>query len=56
MVAKWVKKYLVENKLENVRDNKSNRKIYLTDTECNFIHVAESLLNDIKILKNIEKI
>lgn len=56
MVSNEVKKYLKENKLENEKEHKPNYKIYLTDTECNFIGVAGRLVQDKTIIKDIEKI
>lgn len=55
MVSKAVRDYLLEHGLENEKKHKPNYKIYLTDTECNFINVANQLLKDEKIVKNIEK-
>lgn len=50
MVAKEVKKYITRNNIANEQKNISKTEIYLTDQECNFIHVAETILND----KNIK--
>ena len=55
IVAKDVKKYIFDNKIENNEKNKSNTQIYLTDLECNFINVAKKLMNQKDILlKKIE--
>lgn len=53
MVAKELKKYITERKIENSKTNESNLNIYLTDTECNFLNVAKKLLEneDIEIKK-----
>lgn len=50
MVAKELKKYITERKIENSKTNESNLNIYLTDTECNFLNVAKKLLEN----ENIE--
>lgn len=42
-MAKYLKKYLKENKLLSNKEN-SKYKINLTDTECNFIDIAKNLL------------
>lgn len=56
MVSKAVEKYLGEKQLCNSANHKAEYKIYLTDTECNFIHVAKQLINDETIIDKIEKI
>lgn len=56
MVSKEVKEYIIINKLQNDENHKANYKIYLTDTECNFIHVAKKLIRDKEITEKIEKI
>jgi len=56
MVSKAVQKYLIDNRLENQKGHKSDYQIYLTDTECNFIHVANHLIQDKKVIENIKKI
>lgn len=45
-LAKYLKKYVISNNLENEINNKPNYDIYLTDTECNFINVANKLLQN----------
>ena len=54
-IAKSLKKYLKENRIES-NGNKTDDKIYLSDTECNFINVATKLLNDDKISNKIRKV
>lgn len=56
MVSKEVENYIQKNKIENEVNHKANYKIYLTDTECNFLNVAKELLKDDKITQIIEKI
>lgn len=56
MVSKAVEKYLTENKQCNSENHKAEYKIYLTDTECNFIHVAKQLVKDEDMIDKIEKI
>ena len=45
-MAKYLEKYLKENQLENQKN--------LTDTECNFINVAEKLLGQKITINKIE--
>lgn len=55
MVANEVKKYILQNHLENNENKKPNTQIYLTDLECNFVNVAKKLLQETKLnLKKIE--
>ena len=49
-LAKYLKKYLTKNNIENV-NKEPKYKLYLTDTECNFINVANKLLQNNKIEK-----
>lgn len=56
MVSKAVEKYLVEHGLQNNKQHEAEYKIYLTDTECNFINVAKQLVKDKEIINRIEKI
>lgn len=53
MVAKEVKIFMQNSKLENKRENEGNIKIYLTDLESNFVNVANKLLkiDNIKLKK-----
>lgn len=53
MVANEIKKYIKQNNLQNAIE-KNLTEIYLTDTECNFIQVAQKILNLENI--NIKKI
>lgn len=45
MVTDKVKKYIIQNSMENSQNNISKTEIYLTDLECNFIEVAKRILN-----------
>lgn len=56
MVSNAVKKYIEKHNLEHSKEEKATYKIYLTDTECNFINVAKELIKDDEIVKHIEKI
>lgn len=56
IMAKYLKDYLKQNNLSNNTGNVSNYKIYLTDTECNFINVAKNLLNDESMQNKIYKV
>lgn len=56
MVSKAVQKYLIENELENNAKHEAEYQIYLTDTECNFIHVAKQLIKDDRMIEKIQKI
>lgn len=53
-LAKYLKSYLIENNMQNDDNFKTNYELFLTDTECNFINVANKLLQ--KSMINIEKI
>lgn len=55
-LAKYLDKYIMDKNIKNNLNNKGKYKLYLTDTECNFINVAGKLINDEKLIKNIEKI
>lgn len=48
--------FLINNKLVNSIKREAEYKIYLTDTECNFINVAQKLIKNEKLIKTIEKI
>jgi len=54
-LAKYLKKFMFNNNLENTIVGERNYKIYLTDTECNFVDVAGKLLKQEKLIYNIEK-
>lgn len=56
MISGVVKKYITENGLQNENTHTPDYKLYLTDTECNFINVARHLINDENVIKKIEKI
>ena len=53
-MAKYLEKYLKENQLENKKEHKGKYQINLTDTECNFINVAEKLLGQKITINKIE--
>jgi len=53
-IARKLTTYLQENNIQNVEEMIED-KIYLTDTECNFVSVAEKLLGDNKIGEKIQK-
>ena len=53
-IARKLTTYLQENNIQNVEEMIED-KIYLTDTECNFVSVAEKLLGDNKISEKIQK-
>jgi glutamate racemase len=53
-LAKYLNKFLVDNNLQNIDNREPNYNLLLTDTECNFINVANKLLN--YNVKSIEKI
>ncbi len=55
-IAKYLNKYLLDNGMKNENTNNSMCKIYLTDTECNFINVAKNLLNDDNVKDKINKV
>lgn len=55
-IAKYLNKYLTDNRIRNEDANNSICKIYLTDTECNFINVAKNLLNDDNVKDKIDKV
>lgn len=53
-LAKYLKDYLTENGMQNDNNLKPNYELFLTDTECNFINVANKLLqNNITNIKRI---
>lgn len=56
MVSKAVQLYLKEHSMENDVTNRARYKIYLTDTECNFLHVAKQLIKKEEMIDKIEKI
>lgn len=53
-IARKLTTYLQENNIQNIEEMIED-KIYLTDTECNFVSVAEKLLGDNKISEKIQK-
>lgn len=56
MVSELVQEYLIKHELQNEKNHIPKYQIYLTDTECNFLHVAKQLLPDKKVIENIKKI
>ena len=55
-IAKYIKDYLNEQNANNDRTTNADCKIYLTDTECNFINVASILLKNSDIENRISKV
>lgn len=55
-IAKYIKDYLNEQNANNDKTNNADCKIYLTDTECNFINVAKKLLKDENVKDKIIKV
>ncbi|MBR6504232.1 MAG: glutamate racemase [Clostridia bacterium] len=55
-LARYLKEFIKNNNLSNVLENNAKYKIYLTDTECNFIKVAKKLIKDEELINSIEKI
>jgi len=53
-LAEYLYSFLKDNNL-NSKETKGEYKIYLTDTECNFINVAEKLIKNEDLVKCIEK-
>ena len=49
-LAQFLRDYLIKNDMQNI-NNKANYELFLTDTECNFINVANRLLEN-----NVERI
>lgn len=56
MISGVIKEYITKNDLKNDNEHIPDYKIYLTDTECNFINVAMNLINDKNVIKKIERI
>ena len=52
-LAKYLKQYIIDNNLENYNE-KPKYELFLTDTECNFINVANKLLDN--KIKKIDKV
>lgn len=55
-IAKHVTDYLDEQNANNDKGNNADCKIYLTDTECNFVNVASILLKNSNIKNEISKV
>ncbi|NLC87559.1 MAG: glutamate racemase [Clostridiaceae bacterium] len=55
-LSKDLEKELKESKKDNSENKNGDFEIYLTDTETNFIHVAEKLLKEEKISNKINKV
>lgn len=55
-IAKYITTYLKEQNANNDKTNNAECKIYLTDTECNFINIAEKLLKDERVKDKISKV
>ena len=55
-LAQYLQKFMVVNNLKNNLHKDGKYRIYLTDTECNFIHVAGKLIKNDKLIRNIDRI
>lgn len=55
-IAKYITNYLNKQNAKNDKTNNADCEIYLTDTECNFINVAEKLLKDESVKDKISKV
>ena len=55
MLSKDLRKKLEKNEKQNSNENKGSYEIYLTDTETNFINVAEKLLENNELENKIKK-
>ena len=55
-IAEYIKMYLNETNIANKENYQASYKIYLTDTECNFISVAKQFLKDENIQEKITKV
>jgi glutamate racemase len=55
-IAEYLQSYLTNEGLQNDTNHIGECKYYLTDTECNFIEVAQKLLQNEDIKDKIEKI
>lgn len=54
-LAQFLKDYLIKNDMQNI-SNKANYELFLTDTECNFVNVANKLLQKEAVKYNFSKI
>ncbi len=55
-IAYYLEEYLEKEEIQNNKNHNGVCQYYLTDTECNFIQVAERLLQDKTIQNKIQKI
>lgn len=55
MLSKKIKEKLEKENLCNSNDNNGEYKIYLTDTETNFVNVAKNLLQDESVSEKIQR-
>lgn len=55
-IAQYLKKYLLNNNLNNDTNQKAKYEYYLTDIECNFKNVATNILQDETIKDKIKQI
>ena len=55
ILSKYLKEYLEKEQKQNKKDNVGNYEIYLTDTETNFVNVAEKLLKVPDLSEQIKK-
>ena len=56
MVSVEIEKYIKKYNMQNIENREPEYKIYLTDTECNFINVTERLIENKELIKSIELI
>lgn len=50
-----LKQILIKQNIQNINKEDGKYEIYLTDTETNFVNIANKLLNDDEIIKRIKK-
>ena len=55
VLSKRLNHILKNENIENLNNQNGNYKIFLTDTETNFVNVAEKLLQDNLVLSKINK-
>lgn len=55
-MANYLSEYLINGELENNKNSQGNCEYYLTDTECNFVQVADNLMQAEQIKDKIKKV
>lgn len=55
-LSKYLENYISDNSIKRAINKNARYKLYLTDTECNFINVAIKLIKNKEVIKNIEKV